>query len=308
MRTAKITIVTPTFNRAHTLKRAFDSLLNQTFKDFKWIIMDDGSTDDTEDVVRGFQVVSPFVIEYHYSPNKHKFHTVFEGIEKVETTYFTILDSDDSYPVDALEVLYKECEKIENQDEFISIMGLSGDEEGKVVGDEYPNGGFDGSIFEMRYKYKVRGDKNGMFFTKTYQRELEKFDYSGIPKGIYIPQSVFFNVYDAKGVKTRFINKIIRNYHKDENDEASVSNTRWSGKNRLGLMLGHLSFLNDYQKQLFPYPKALLRNLIGYQMYAISQNKDFSKMIQDVKNPFIKILGVILFPFSYFYSLIKVLD
>lgn len=131
MNQEKITVVTPTFNRAHTLQRAFDSLLNQTFKSFKWIIMDDGSTDQTEDVVRGFQAVSPFEIEYNYSPNKHKFHTVFEGIKKVETPYFTILDSDDSYPVDALEVLYEECDKIENQDEFISVMGLSGDKEAK---------------------------------------------------------------------------------------------------------------------------------------------------------------------------------
>lgn len=303
MRTAKITIVTPTFNRAHTLKRAFDSLLNQTFKDFKWIIMDDGSTDDTEDVVRSFQVVSPFVIEYHYSPNKHKFHTVFDGIKKVETPYFIILDSDDSYPIDAFEILYNECEKVENQEEYISVMGLSGDEEGKVVGDEYPNGGFDGSIFEMRYKYKVRGDKNGMFFTKTYQRELEKFDYSGIPKGIYIPQSVFFNVYDAKGVKTRFINKIIRNYHKDENDVASVSNTRWSGKNRIGLMMGHLSFLNNYGKQLCKYPKALIRNLVGYHLYSYASGKSLKEINQELK--YFKLYSTLLVPFSFLYYKIK---
>lgn len=299
----KITVVTPTFNRAHTLQRAFDSLLNQTFKDFKWIIMDDGSTDETEDVVRSFQAVSPFVIEYNYSSNKHKFHTVFEGIEKVETPYFIILDSDDSYPIDAFEILYNECEKVENQAEYISVMGLSGDEEGKVVGDEYPNGGFDGTIFEMRYKYKVKGDKNGMFFTKTYQRELEKFDYSGIPKGIYIPQSVFFNVYDAKGVKTRFINKIIRNYHKDENDEASVSNTRWSGRNRLGLMLGYQSFLNNYGQQLCKYPKALIRNLVGYHLYAIASGKKMKEINRNLKH--FKTLSFFLFPFSCLYFKIK---
>lgn len=299
----KITVVTPTFNRAHTLKRAFDSLLNQTFKDFKWIIMDDGSTDETEDVVRGFQATSPFVIEYHYSSNQHKFHTVFEGIKKVETLYFTILDSDDSYPNDAFEILVKEMEKIENPEEFISVMGLSGDEEGKVVGDEYPNGGFDGSIFEMRYKYKVKGDKNGMFFTKTYQRELEKFDYLGIPKEIYIPQSVFFNVYDAKGLKTRFINKIIRNYHKDENDAASVSNTRWSGKNRYGLMLGHLSFLNNYGKQLEKYPKPLIRNLVGYHLYSYASGKSLKEINQELKH--FKLYSTLLAPFSFLYYKIK---
>jgi hypothetical protein len=53
-------------------------------------------------------------------------------------------------------------------------MGLSADENGKIVGDKYPNNGFDGSIFEMRYKYKVRGDKFGIFITKTYQREISE--------------------------------------------------------------------------------------------------------------------------------------
>ena len=51
----KITIITPTYNRAHTLSRVYESLKNQTFKDFKWIIIDDGSTDNTEGLVKSFQ-------------------------------------------------------------------------------------------------------------------------------------------------------------------------------------------------------------------------------------------------------------
>ena len=50
----KITVITPTFNRAHTLNRVYESLLRQSFKDFKWVIMDDGSTDHTEEVIRNF--------------------------------------------------------------------------------------------------------------------------------------------------------------------------------------------------------------------------------------------------------------
>src|SRR5690606_10027348 len=102
MKDLKLTIVTPTFNRSHTLPRAFESLKNQIFKDFKWIIMDDGSNDGTEELVKNFQKESPFEIEYFYGSNQHKFHTVFEGIKKVKTPYFVILDSDDSYPEDAL--------------------------------------------------------------------------------------------------------------------------------------------------------------------------------------------------------------
>ena len=299
----KITIITPTYNRAKTLPKVFESLLNQSFKDFLWIILDDGSTDNTHEVVQNFQLLNPFFeIIYKKDKNRHKFLTVLEGVKMVKTPYFMVIDSDDTYPEDALENLISEVEKIDNQDDYISVMGLSADENGHIVGDQYPNNGFDGSILEMRYKYKVRGDKFGIFITQTYQREIAGKDYSQYEGKGYIPQSVIFNDYDAKGVKTRFINKVVRFYLKDEDDTASVSNTRWSGKNLFGLAEGHLSFLNAYGNQLFSYPKALIRNVIGYQIYALKSGRKTSTILTEIKNPLIKILGFFALPFSFIYQ------
>lgn len=296
----QITIVTPTYNRAHTLIRVFESLKNQTFKDFKWLIMDDGSTDNTSVLVKELQNSSDFEIEYVKNDNQHKFITVFEGVKKVTSKYFMVVDSDDSYPYNSLEILFNEAENIKNQHEFISVMGLSQFEDGSIVGHEYPNGGFDGSIFDMRYKYKVRGDKFGIFITQTYQKLLEDFDYSTyIGKG-YIPQAVFFNTYDANGVKTRFVNKIVRTYHLDESDESSVSNTRWTGKNTFGLMEGYKSFLNSYGNRLYNYPKALIRNLIGYQAYSIINKKNLSEINKGLSS--FKFLSVLVYPFSLIYA------
>lgn len=300
MRSPKITIVTPTYNRAHTITRSYESLKKQSFKDFKWIIMDDGSTDGTKELVEQFKNENIIDIDYFWNENQHKFITVFEGIKKIETPYFMILDSDDTYPEDALENLISEVEKIENQDDFISVMGLSADENGKIVGNQYPNNGFDGSIFEMRYKYKVRGDKNGIFFTSTYHRYLQNFDYKKYKGKGYIPQSVFFNIYDAQGIKTRFINKIVRNYHMDENDPQSVSNTRWTGKNTYGLMEGYRSFLNCYHKELKTYPTVLIRNLVGYQIYSLINNKKLSEINKGITN--FKILSTLIFPLTLIYK------
>lgn len=302
----KITIITPTYNRAKTLPKVFESLLNQSFKDFLWIILDDGSTDNTSAVVENFQLLNPFFeIIYKKDKNRHKFLTVLEGVKMVKTPYFMVVDSDDAYPKDALETLISEVEKIENPDDYISVMGLSADENGKIVGNQYPNNGFDGSIFEMRYKYKVRGDKFGIFITKSYHREISGKDYSHYEGKGYIPQSVIFNEYDARGIKTRFVNKIVRFYLKDDDDTASVSNTRWSGKNLFGLTEGHLTFLNSYGNQLFSYPKALLRNLIGYQTYALKSGRKISTIFNEIKNPWIKILGILVLPFSFIYSIGK---
>ncbi|MBR5406796.1 MAG: glycosyltransferase family 2 protein, partial [Lachnospiraceae bacterium] len=68
----KLTVFTPTYNRAHLLKRAYESLKNQTVKDFNWLIVDDGSTDDTKAVVDGFISEGIIPVEYHYVENGGK--------------------------------------------------------------------------------------------------------------------------------------------------------------------------------------------------------------------------------------------
>lgn len=296
----KITVITPTFNRAHTLERAFESLKAQTLKEFKWIIMDDGSTDETKKLIERLKTESSFEIEYFYHSNRHKFHTVFDGIKMVKTPYFTILDSDDTYPPDALQILFDEAEKIEDQEDFIAVMGLSIDKDGKIVGNRYPGDGFDGSILEMRYKYKIKGDKNGIFISNTYQKILNKFEYSSIPERINAPHKIFFNFYDSKGFKTKFINKGIRIYHQDASDKQSLTNLRSKGENRWGLMLGYLSFLNSYGSQLYSYPTALVRNLAAYQIYAIANKKGFSEIIKDLK--YFKLQAILLYPFVFVYT------
>ncbi len=178
-------------------------------------------------------------------------------------------------------------------------MGLSQYTDGKIVGNQYPNNGFDGSIFDMRYKYKVRGDKFGIFITKTYQQLLKNFDYSPYKNKGYIPQSVFFNTYDADGVQTKFVNKVVRNYHLDDEDENSVSNTRWTGKNTFGLMEGYRSFLNSYGTKLFGYPKALIRNLVGYQVYSIINKRGLFEINKGLK--YFKLLSTLVYPLSYIY-------
>ena len=299
MSEVKITIVTPSYNRAHTLTRVYDSLKKQTFRDFKWIIMDDGSTDNTKEIVDNFKSEGLIAVEYFWNQNQHKFITVFEGIKKVTSQYFMIVDSDDSYPTDSLQILFDEVEKISNQDEYISVIGLSQYTDGKIVGNQYPNNGFDGSIFDMRYKYKVRGDKFGIFITKTYQQLLKNFDYSPYKNKGYIPQSVFFNTYDADGVQTKFVNKVVRNYHLDDDDVNSVSNTRWTGKNTFGLMEGYRSFLNSYGAKLFSYPKALIRNLVGYQVYSMINKRGLSEINKGLQH--FKLLSTMIYPLSYIY-------
>ncbi|MFV0305990.1 MAG: glycosyltransferase family A protein [Moheibacter sp.] len=301
--TPKVSIITPTYNRADTLHRVYNSLCTQELKDIVWVVMDDGSTDETEELIRQYKDENKIEIQYFKDTNKHKFLTVFEGVKKVTTPYFVIWDSDDAYPSDSLKILYNEISKLPLNGEFIAVMGLSMDIEGEIVGDSYPMDVYDGFILDIRYKYKVRGDKNGIFITDIYHKVLNQINTKRFRKGVYIPYSVFYNKYDALGYKTRFINKIIRVYHKDDNDTASVSNTRWFGRNRYGLMEGHLSFINEYGSKLLKFPKALVRNIVGYHVYSLSQKIKFVEINRRLKH--FRWLSILLFPLSFLYYKLK---
>lgn len=299
----KITIITPTYNRAHTLKRAFNSLVNQTFKDFLWVIADDGSTDQTEELVKEFQKENLVTIQYYKQENSKKFYTVFKAIQSVKTDYFAILDSDDAYPDKALEILIKEANSL-NPDEFISLIGHSIDEEGKLFGDLFPGNGFDGSVFEMRYKYKIKGDKNGLFLTKPYLKYLSKFDFE-VYKGKYAPQKIFFQIYDGEGMKTRFFNEIVRIYYYDSTDLNSMSADRVKPTSYEGLRDGCLSFVNSYKGIKWTHPIAYFRNMVGYLTYSQLLKDSWKKSIQKLNSLPNKILGILLIPFSFGYTLLK---
>jgi glycosyltransferase involved in cell wall biosynthesis len=264
--------------------------------------MDDGSTDNTKEIVEQFQAENIFPIEYFYNENAKKFYTTFKGIEKVVSPFFTILDSDDAYVDNGLEIMYDEISKLSEQ-EYISATFNSIYPDGKLVGTLFTEG-LSGSILEMRYKYKVKGDKHTIFLTKKYLNYLKEFDYSNY-KGKYAPQKIFFNIYDGKGEKSKFINKSIRIYYQDLDDAQSMSQDRVKPSSYFGLKEGHLSFLNSYGSQLFAYPKALLRNLVGYQFYSFKNKDCVFKILSRPKNLVIKTLGLFLLPLSFVYHLSK---
>lgn len=299
MRTAKITIVTPTFNRVHTLTRVYSSLQKQTFKDFVWLIADDGSTDGTEALIQSFIIEGKIDIIYQKYENSKKFYTVFRTIETVDTPFFTILDSDDAYVENALEVMY-ETVKVLDPEHFISATFNSCYPDGSLVGTLFPKD-FDGTILEMRTKFGVRGDKHTIFIRKIYQEYLARFDYEKY-KNLYAPQRIFFQIYDSENRRSRFVNKTVRIYFEDKNDSASMSNDRVKPSSYLGLRDGHLSFINSYSQYLWAYPVTFIRNLIGYLTYSVLMKNNYLKIVKKINKPFTKLLATLLLPLAIIYS------
>ena len=291
----QITIFTPSYNRAHTLTRAFESLKNQTFKDFEWIIIDDGSTDNTKEIVEHFIKNSDMDIRFYQQENRHKFLTFFRGIELAKGKYFSPLDSDDALPEDSLEILISTWEKIKNIKKIVFVSSLCKDQYGNLVGDRFPKESLICSIFDMRYKYKVKGDKWGMGKTAIYKKMKLNFE-NLLGKG-FIPEGVFQYQFDKLGLHY-CINRITRIYFRDQADEHSLANQFYDKKNAFGLAENYKAFLNAYSSKIWSFPIPVLRNIGGYLKFSRLDSRAYKTIIGEIHSGTIKFLVSIFYPFS----------
>ena len=149
----QVTVFTATFNRRHTLERTYRSLQKQTFKDFEWLIIDDGSTDNTDTLVAEWlKEENPFPIIYHRKPNGglHTAHN--EAISLARGEYFTTLDSDDWYDPEALMLLTNQWNSLPayKKLEISNIEGLCRHADGTLIGALYPTDVYESDNFSIR--------------------------------------------------------------------------------------------------------------------------------------------------------------
>ena len=294
-----LTILTPTYNRAHTLPRVFESLQMQNFKDFEWIIIDDGSTDETRALVETFEKKADFTVRYYHQENQHKFLTFFRGIGLAKGKYFSPLDSDDALTADSLDVLINTWENIGDNENIVFVSSLCEDQYGNIVGDRFPKEPLVCTIFDMRYKYKVKGDKWGMGKTEIYKKmELNLSHLAG--KG-FIPEGVFQYQFDKLGLHY-CINKVCRIYFRDKDDEQSLANQFYDDKNAFGLAENYRAFLNTYSDKIWSNPKTLMRNLGGYLKFSAIDNRNIGKVSSNLNSGILKFLSACFYPI---FKLIK---
>lgn len=135
---AQITVFTPTYNRGKLLFRGYDALRRQTCKDFIWLIIDDGSTDNTRDVVRQWQEEEKtFEIRYVYKENGGLFTAYNTAIEKLDTPLAVCVDSDDYLVDDAIEKVLSLWHE-QGGEQLAGVISLDSDADGKIIGDAFP--------------------------------------------------------------------------------------------------------------------------------------------------------------------------
>lgn len=129
-----ITVVTPTYNRAHTLEKCYLSLINQTCHEFEWLIVDDGSSDNTEQLVAKWILEEKIKISYIKKANGGKASALNLGIKFLKTQYAVCLDSDDYFTKEAVEIANYELDKIKDDNTKCGVLALRSHESGKVLG------------------------------------------------------------------------------------------------------------------------------------------------------------------------------
>lgn len=164
-----LTVFTPTFNRRELLTRCYESMCRQTNKDFVWMIVDDGSTDDTKKFADEWKKNSDLEIRYIYKDNGG-LHTAYNvAIENIDTELCVCVDSDDFMPDNAVELILNFWDKY-GSDEYAGIVGLDFNLDGKVIGDPLPNQKTVNLIDLFIGKYHiVNGDRTNVIRTELYK-------------------------------------------------------------------------------------------------------------------------------------------
>lgn len=169
-----VSIFTPTYNRAYILPRLYNSLCNQTDVRFEWLIVDDGSTDSTEELVLEWIKEEKIHIKYYKQSNGGKPRAYNTGVEKCNKELFIVVDSDDYITNDCVEMMLKTWDKVKDKDHLAGVLALKGDLEGKPLrGFQFPRNVKYTTVNELYYKYKFRTDMTMMYRTDV----LKKFPY-----------------------------------------------------------------------------------------------------------------------------------
>lgn len=173
-----VTVFTPTYNRAYRIRALYESLQNQTCKDFEWLIVDDGSSDNTEELAQAWLQEESFSVRYIGQQNGGKHRAVNRGVKEAKGELFFIVDSDDELTPDCIELIQKHAREIDGDPSVGGVVGMKIYKNGKRVGGEASFNTLKCSRFEFRYKYKLNGDLAEVYKTSIMQ-EFPFPEYDG---------------------------------------------------------------------------------------------------------------------------------
>jgi glycosyltransferase involved in cell wall biosynthesis len=254
-----ITILTPSYNRAHTLPRLAASLLKQGKASFEWLVVDDGSTDGTESYLGKVHSEGALELKTVRFENGGKQRAVNRAIGRARGAWTYIVDSDDALPPLALERITRHIERIEDDNSIGGIMGLKALFSGALVGEVFPKGLKTMSATDITFKSGIRGDKADLYRTEI----LRRFPFPEFEGENFITECVAWYRIAQAGYKLSITNEVLY-LCEYLSDGLSARSLQLRVKNPQGTLLFYKEELSLHYRA-----KALFREAINYVRFAL---------------------------------------
>lgn len=287
----KFTVFTPTYNRAGTLPDVYESLKRQIYRDFEWLIVDDGSTDGTGELVQKWQREAAFPIRYFWQKNGGKHRARMRGVAEARGEFFFTWDSDDVCVPEALERMKSQWDSIPDDGKclFAGVTGLCSREDGTVVGAPFPQDVLDSDMFEIRERYGVTGEKCGFQRTDV----MREFPFPEFEGERFITEAVVWHRI-ARKYKTRFFNEILRIYEYKP-DGLTAAGVRHIVESPQGKVL----YFNEYMDM----PACLSQKVkagVNYVRCSLHAGTGILTLVRDASHPLFSCIGFPMGVLFYF--------
>jgi len=161
----KITVFTPTYNRAYCLHQVYESLIRQSNQNFCWLIVDDGSNDNTKELVRCWNKDGKIEIIYIFQKNQGMHGAHNTAYANIETKLNICIDSDDFLPNDAIALILEKWEAVKEDDSIAGIVGLDADKNRNIIGTAIPKELKRCTLSGLYQNHRVKGDKKLVYRT-----------------------------------------------------------------------------------------------------------------------------------------------
>lgn len=264
-----LTILTPTYNRAEELKRLGDSLLAQTSKDFEWLVIDDGSSDETAAVVNDFSSQASFPVRYVKKDNGGKHTAINLGVSMISSGLTFIVDSDDWLTEDAVSTIFDVHSHYKNREDVCGYSFLRAFPDGTINGSRFERDGLIGSYIDVRVNSDDTGaDKAEVFRTQC----LREFPFPEFPGEHFLGEDLVW-VRMGRKYDMVHVNKAI--YIGDYLDDGLTNNRRINNiSSPHGCMMRASEFMKPDLRLRYR-----IKGAIQYLVYGMFADSSISKLI-----------------------------
>ncbi len=284
----RVAILTPTYNRGYTLNRLYGSLCQQTSKDFKWIVVDDGSQDNTKSIIEKFINENKINIEYYYQENGGKHRALNNGIKHINEDLTLIVDSDDWLTNDAVEIALKYGTKYKENQRIACISFHRKFPDNSLSGPNYKEEEFIDNLIDYRINKNIKGEGAEIFYTKI----LKQYPFKEIDGENFLSEGYSW-LRIALKYDTVYVDKAI--YVFDYLPDGLTNNIM---KLRYKNPIGCLEVAKIYFNKRFNF-KSKIKAIIRYIAYGKIAKISLKKLYKEIP---CKLFFIIFYPIGYVYS------